>query len=106
MGGFEVGGGQVGGFLVGFECVLGGLLVGVATGELGDVAVIVALHLEEEHLGLGVLRLRNQVVVQQRKDVVAEIQQLLFDFLFILSQQVEVLRTYHLITPFNYHIKN
>ena len=79
MSGGELGERDVAGGLVGDEGVLGGLLPLVGGGELGEVAVVVALHLVVEHLGLARVRAGDQVFVQHVQDVVADVVQLLLN---------------------------
>ncbi len=65
------------GCLVGEQRVLGGLLAVGPRLELGEVAVVVALHLEVEHLGLAGGGRGDEVLVQQRQDGRANLAQLL-----------------------------
>mmetsp|Transcript_72464 Transcript_72464/g.198542 ORF Transcript_72464/g.198542 Transcript_72464/m.198542 type:complete len:261 (+) Transcript_72464:279-1061(+) len=48
-------------------------------GELGEVAVVVGLHLEVEDAGLRAGRLRDEEVVEQSEDILADVVELLLD---------------------------
>ena len=65
--------------LVGQQRVLGRVLAVGARLELGQVAVVVALHLEVEDLGLARGRRRHEVVVEEREDGGADVGELLLD---------------------------
>jgi hypothetical protein len=41
--------------------------------EFSEISKVVALHLEEEHLGLRVLRVGNEGVIEQSQDVIANV---------------------------------
>lgn len=69
------------GGLVGQQGVLGGLLAVGAGLELGQVAVVVALHLQVEDFGLAGGRGGDEVLVQQLQDALADVAQLLLHLL-------------------------
>ena len=77
--GGELGECDVAGGLVGDEGVLCGLLPLVGGGELCEVAVVVALHLVVEDLGLAGVRAGDEVFVQHVEDVVADVIELLLN---------------------------
>ena len=79
MRGHELAGGNVTGRLVGDETVLGRLLAIVAGGELGQVSVVVALHLVVEDLGLASAGVRYEVLVEQAEYVGTDLLELLLD---------------------------
>mmetsp|Transcript_30500 Transcript_30500/g.85404 ORF Transcript_30500/g.85404 Transcript_30500/m.85404 type:complete len:208 (-) Transcript_30500:264-887(-) len=67
------------GLLVGHQGLLGSLFPVVAGLELGQVAVVVPLHLQVEDLALPALGVGDEVRVQQGQDAVADVAQLLLD---------------------------
>jgi hypothetical protein len=77
--GYQLADGNVRRGLVRDQAVLGGVLATVARRELGQVALVVALHLVVEHLRLACARVRYQVLVQQAQDVAADLFQLLLN---------------------------
>ena len=79
MGGRQLGHGDVAGGLVGDERVFCRLLPVVSGGELGEVPVVVALHLVVEHFGLAGVCARDEVLVQDVEDVAADVLQLLLN---------------------------
>ena len=48
----------------------------LTNGHLGKVAVVVTLHLEVKHLGLGIARLGDEELVEEVEHVIANIPQL------------------------------
>jgi hypothetical protein len=111
VGGGELGLGNLGGSLVGLEGLVGGVLAAVADGELGQVAVVVALpvvvfirigptkgsccarlHLVVEDLGLARLSGRNQVLVENLKNVLADLGELVLNLLAVLLDVDDVSR--------------
>ena len=48
----------------------------LTNGHLGKVAVVVALHLEVKHLGLGIARLSDEELVEEVEHVIANVPQL------------------------------
>ena len=79
MRGGQLGHGDVAGGFVGDERVLRGLLPVVGGGELCEVAVVVALHLVVEDLGLSGVGAGDEVLVQHVQDVLADVLQLLLN---------------------------
>lgn len=83
----EVSLGDLGGSLVGLEGGIGSTLAAVASGELGEVTVVVTLHLVVEDLGLARLGGLDEVLVQDVQDVVADLGELGLDLLAVLLDQ-------------------
>jgi hypothetical protein len=83
--------GEIRGLLVGTKGALSSLLVNIARGVLGNVSVVVTLHLQEEDLGLSVGSALDEEVVEEVEDVVAEAGQLSLDLLLVVTQQADVL---------------
>lgn len=75
----QLGDGDIRGVLVGLEGLVRGLLALVAGGELGQVAVVVTLHLVVEDLGLSQLGVGDQVISKDLKDIIADALELLLD---------------------------
>ena len=96
---------NLGGSLVGLERLVGRILALVADGELGEVAVVIALpalglapkaevkkgwhaiHLVVEDLGLARLGRGDEVLVEDLEDVLADIGQLVLDLLAVVLDQ-------------------
>ena len=74
----QVGHGDIAGGFVGDQGVLGGLLAVVGGGELGQISVIVALHLVVKDLGLAGVGAGDEVFVENVQDVVTDVFKLLF----------------------------
>merc|ERR1719433_2491169 len=70
--------------LVGLTCLLCSTALLVTFRELGDITVVVSLHLLVEDLRLSVRRLGNQAVVQQRQDGITNLLKLCLHLLAIL----------------------
>ena len=75
---------NVGGLLVCVKGHLSGILAIGIIGEFGEVAVVVALHLEVEDLGLAGVCGRNEVFVKQVENVPTNTAELLFNGLSVL----------------------
>mmetsp|Transcript_54807 Transcript_54807/g.174130 ORF Transcript_54807/g.174130 Transcript_54807/m.174130 type:complete len:266 (+) Transcript_54807:336-1133(+) len=89
--GGELAVGDVLGGLVGEEGGLG-LLLAVRVGlELGQVAVVVALHLEVEHLGLARGGVRHEGRVQEGEDAGADLGELGLNLCAVLLDKLDVL---------------
>ena len=107
VGGSELSGGDLGGSLVSLEGLVGGVLALVGHGELGEVAVVVTLpvggnskvslavaisyqfqvfdsHLVVEDLGLAALGRGDKVLLENLKDVLADLAELGLDLLTVL----------------------
>mmetsp|Transcript_26633 Transcript_26633/g.75183 ORF Transcript_26633/g.75183 Transcript_26633/m.75183 type:complete len:235 (+) Transcript_26633:111-815(+) len=80
---------EVVGRLVGLVRLVGEAVVGAAEGELGQVAVVVALHLQVEDLRLGLLRIRHEGVRQDADDVVARGVQLVLHLEAVVLDEVQ-----------------
>ena len=76
VGGGQLGDGNVRSSLVSLERLVGGVLALVASGELGEVTVVVTLHLVVEDLGLARLGGLDEVLVQDVQDVIADLGEL------------------------------
>ena len=106
-----VGGGEVGlsdfsSTLVSLKRSISGTLTAIANGELGKVTVVVSLpvhvlefisfvgsnnaHLVVEDLGLATLGRRNQVLVQNLEDIIADLSKLGFDLLAVLLDEADL----------------
>ena len=66
MGGLHFGLGDLEGLLVSLLRVVEDGVSGVADGDLGQVAVVVALHLQVEDFRFGVAGLGDQILVEKR----------------------------------------
>mmetsp|Transcript_72465 Transcript_72465/g.198547 ORF Transcript_72465/g.198547 Transcript_72465/m.198547 type:complete len:261 (+) Transcript_72465:279-1061(+) len=67
------------GFIVGARRTLSVVYLLLVLRELGEVAVVVGLHLEVEDAGLRAGRLRDEEVVEQSEDILADVVELLLD---------------------------
>mmetsp|Transcript_64622 Transcript_64622/g.145771 ORF Transcript_64622/g.145771 Transcript_64622/m.145771 type:complete len:253 (+) Transcript_64622:311-1069(+) len=85
-------GGDGRGVLVRLEGLPGALLLHVAVLELGEVSVVVALHLVVEHLALLVGRVGHQVVDDDGQDVVADLDELVLDLRLVVLDELELVR--------------
>jgi len=90
VGGLQVFVGRFSGGIIGFEGILRDLLHLVTFGVLTDVPEVVTLHLEEEDFALSGLGLWNQVIIDEAKDVIAELIELLFDFGLVVSNELSL----------------
>ena len=106
--GRQLGLGNFGGSLVGLERLVGGVLALVANGKLGEITVVVTLprlglgpaetayqsgnysHLVVEHLRLARLGRRDQVLVKDAEDVLANLGELSLDLLAVLLDEVDL----------------
>jgi hypothetical protein len=109
----ELSGGNLGGRLVSLEGLVGGGLALVAHGELGEVTVVVTLpvggettvsfvrdtrigdcghnsHLVVEDLGLAALGRGDEVLLEDLKDVLADLAKLGLDLLTVLLDQADL----------------
>lgn len=84
MGRSQFGLSDLGSILVSLERSVGSTLTLVANGKLGEITVVVTLHLVVEDLGFTRLGRRNQVLVENLKDVIADLGQLSLDLLTVL----------------------
>ena len=100
---------NLGGSLVSLERLVGGILPLVANGELGEVAVVVSLpvrlsvpwphhcsryriyaHLVVEHLGLAGLGGRDEVLIKDHQDILADLGELRLDLLAVLLDKANL----------------
>ena len=58
----------------------------LTNGHLGKVAVVVTLHLEVKHLGLGIARLGDEELVEEVEHVIANVPQLFLHLKKVLSE--------------------
>ena len=58
----------------------------LTNGHLGKVAVVVALHLEVKHLGLGIARLGDEELVEEVEHVIANVPQLFLHLKKVLCE--------------------
>jgi hypothetical protein len=79
VGGLQVFVGEVCGVVVGLKSFFSDFLVSFTFGVLSDVPVVVAFHLQEEDLAFCVVGLRNEMFIDEGKDVVAESVEFLFN---------------------------
>ena len=56
--------------------------------EFSKVSVVVTLHFEEEDLGLGVLGVGDEGIIEKSEHVIADVLKFLFDLLSVLLDQV------------------
>lgn len=70
--------------LIGLECLLCSSISLLCNSVLCNIPVIVSLHLKEENLSLLTLALRNQVLLKQGEDVLANPGEFLFYLGFIV----------------------
>lgn len=75
--------------LVCLLCELDNILALVPREELAEVAEVVALHLHEEDLGLGVLRVGDEGVIEEAEHIVANVLQLLLNLGAVALDQVD-----------------
>ena len=87
MGGSQFGLSDLGSILVSLERSVGSTLTLVANGKLGEITVVVTLHLVVEDLGFTGLGRRNQVLVENLKDVIADLGQLSLNLLAVLLDE-------------------
>ena len=91
VGGLEVRSGNLLRVVVGIEGIVGGSLVLGVGGVLSNVSVVVASHLLVEDQGLGVvLGGRNELLVQEPDDLVADFVKLSLNLLLVFSEQADV----------------
>ena len=90
MSGLELGSGDISGAVISVQSGGGGLIVFFPDCVLGDISIVISLHLQVEDLGFGVLLIVDQLAVQKVDDVVAEVRQLLLDLLLVVLQELEV----------------
>lgn len=64
---------------VGIECEISAFLLVRSGFELSEVSVIVAFHLQIEHLGFSIDGCWDQILIQQPKNIVANVCQLLLN---------------------------
>jgi hypothetical protein len=83
-----------GGF-VGDECLLPGVSAALVVGKLGEVSVVVALHLVIEDLALVGGGRGNQVLVEDVQDIAADVGQLLLDLLAVRLRNEQSTRATH-----------
>mmetsp|Transcript_16256 Transcript_16256/g.45061 ORF Transcript_16256/g.45061 Transcript_16256/m.45061 type:complete len:234 (+) Transcript_16256:1611-2312(+) len=88
---WEVGGGDSAGGLVGIEGGAGGLLSCVSGLELGEVSVVVALHLVVEDLGLLGGGVWNEGLLDDSEDVVADLDELGLDLGLVVLDDLHLL---------------
>ena len=86
--------GFLAGLLVGLMTLLSDLLVLVSGETFGEVAIVVALHLQIKDLGLRRSSLGNQVLVQQGDDIFADLLNFSFDLGLVGAEEVEELRAF------------
>jgi len=70
---------EISGVIISSESFFSDFLVSFTLGVLSDVPVVVTFHLEEEDFAFGAVGLRNEVFIDQGKDVVAELVELFFN---------------------------
>lgn len=97
VGGLEFLVGDVGGLLVGDFGLLAGVVVLGLDGVLGDISLVVALHLEEEDLAARIVAGVQNIHFNQVEDVLAEVVQFLLDLLLVALEQAQVLATLRLL---------
>ena len=90
VGGSKVSGGDLGSGLVGLEREVGSTLAAVANGELGEVTVVVTLHLVVEDLGLARLGGLDEVLIENLEDIVADLSELGLDLLAVLLDESDL----------------
>jgi len=74
------------------EGIVSGLLMEVSDCVLGNISVVVSLHLEVEDVGLGVtLTLWDKLVVEDLENILAVGVELVLDSLLVLLEEVKVL---------------
>jgi hypothetical protein len=78
--------------LVGLEGLVGRVLAAIANGELGEVTVVVTLHLVVENLGLARLGGGDQVLVKDLEDIFADLGKLGLDLLSVLLDEGDLRR--------------
>lgn len=83
-------GSQVGGIRVCRQSLLGCQILLIGLGVLCNVSVVVSLHLVEEHFDAISLRVRDQVVIEQLKDALANAGQFLFNLKFVVFHLLNV----------------
>lgn len=88
--GGKVSGGNLGSSLVSLEGVVGSTLAAVANGELGEVTVVVTLHLVVEDLGLARLGGLDEVLIENLEDIVADLSELGLDLLAVLLDESDL----------------
>ena len=88
VGGLEVLVGEVSGVIIGGESFFSDFLVSFTFGVLSDVPVVVTFHLEEEDFAFGTVGLRNEVFIDEGKDVVAELVEFLFNLGPVVSNEL------------------
>jgi len=93
VGGLQLSVGDLRGSRVGLQGTLRDLFMQISLGVLRDVSEVVSLHLQVEDLRLGGGGLLNKLLIQKVKNVLAISRQLVFEFLFILSDQWQVARS-------------
>jgi len=89
--------GDLRGSRVGLKGALRDLLVEISFGVLGNVAVIITLHLEVKDARLGGRSLLDQVRVEEVKDVLAVGREFVLELLLIVADKVQVVRVLALL---------
>ena len=77
-------GSQVGSIGVSRQCLLGCQVLLIRLSVLSNVSVVVSLHLVEEHLHRITLRVRDQVVIEELENSLANAGQFLLDLSFVV----------------------
>ena len=90
--GGQTGVGDLRGILIGVQGVGGRLLARVASLELSEVTVVVTLHLVVEHLGLIRGRVGDEVVLNDKQDVLTDAFQLNLDGALVVHDLREFVR--------------
>ena len=90
VGGLELLLGLLAGSLVGGEGVVTSLGVGVTAADLGDVSVVVSLHLVVEDFALGGLGPGDEGLGEEIDEVLADADELALDLLLVLSDVLDV----------------
>jgi len=69
---------------IGRQCFLCSSITFISDRVLSDIPVIVPLHLEKEHLSLLGLGLRNQMLLQKSKDILANSSKFFFNLSLVI----------------------
>ena len=67
----------------------------------GNISMIVSLHFQEEHLRLRRAARQQNLVFDQRENIFTELVQFSFDFLLVLLQQFQILRSFRFFFLFD-----
>jgi len=78
---------DLGSSLVRLERLVGRSLALVANSKLGEVTMVITLHLVVEHLGLPALGRRDEVLVENVENVFADLGELIFNLLTVLLDE-------------------